>query len=158
MKIRLLVGIVVISNLSMLHADQFSELMDAVARGDNSLPALQTVLDSVKTNKKELTISKEALQTLKNYNWPGNIRELKNIIERSVILMQDSELNIDDLPFEIRQHALTSSTGNNASMAAMEQNHIRNILRLTKGNKSEAARILEIGVATLYRKIEEYKL
>lgn len=113
---------------------------------------------ALKTNKKELTISKEALQTLKNYNWPGNIRELKNIIERSVILMQDSELNIDDLPFEIRQHALTSSTGNNASMAAMEKNHIRNILRLTKGNKSEAARILEIGVATLYRKIEEYKL
>lgn len=113
---------------------------------------------ALKTNKKELTISKEALQTLKNYNWPGNIRELKNIIERSVILMQDSELNIDDLPFEIRQHALTFPTGNNASMAVMEQNHIRNILRLTKGNKSEAARILEIGVATLYRKIEEYKL
>ncbi|SDC14927.1 sigma-54-dependent transcriptional regulator [Niabella drilacis] len=113
-----------------------------------------------KTNRKLLHISPEAFRALENYNWPGNIRELKNSIERSVILMQDDELHVDDLPLEIQQyqHPGADAGENPSSLASMEKNHIRRILQFTKGNKAEAARILEIGVATLYRKIDEYRL
>ncbi|MBZ4192290.1 sigma-54-dependent transcriptional regulator [Niabella beijingensis] len=113
-----------------------------------------------KTNRKELSISAEALRALEHYPWPGNIRELKNSIERSVILMQEDELHQEDLPLEIQQHQNQEpgAAENPSSLASMEKNHIRRILQFTKGNKAEAARILEIGVATLYRKIEEYKL
>ncbi|MCF3107260.1 sigma-54 dependent transcriptional regulator [Niabella sp. CC-SYL272] len=113
-----------------------------------------------KTNKKDLRISTEALEALTQYRWPGNIRELKNSIERSVILMQDDELHIEDLPLEVQQYR-SSSAGpgeNPSSLAFIEKTHIRRILQFTKGNKAEAARMLEIGVATLYRKIDEYKL
>ncbi|WP_018626504.1 sigma-54-dependent transcriptional regulator [Niabella aurantiaca] len=113
-----------------------------------------------KTNRKDLRISTEALRVLENYNWPGNIRELKNSIERSVILMQGDELHAEDLSLEIRQYGDQEAglAENPLSLAFMEKNHIRRTLQLTKGNKAEAARILEIGVATLYRKIDEYKL
>ena len=113
-----------------------------------------------KTNRKDLRISSTALHALENYNWPGNIRELKNCIERSVILMQDNELQMEDLPPEVQQYADqdAASGGHPFSLATVEKNHIRRILQFTKGNKAEAARILEIGVATLYRKIDEYNL
>lgn len=113
-----------------------------------------------KTNRKDLRISSAALRALEDYNWPGNIRELKNCIERSVILMQDDELQIADLPLEVQQYADQESVAGEhpSSLSAVEKNHIRRILQFTKGNKAEAARILEIGVATLYRKIDEYQL
>ncbi|ANH80815.1 sigma-54-dependent Fis family transcriptional regulator [Niabella ginsenosidivorans] len=113
-----------------------------------------------KTNRKNASISKEALELLKHHNWPGNIRELKNVIERGVIVMQGDELHVEDLPFEIQQYAAAAGKANinPCSMAAMEKSHIQRILQFTGGNKAEAARLLEIGIATLYRKIEEYQL
>lgn len=113
-----------------------------------------------KTNRKELRFSPEAFKALEQYRWPGNIRELKNSIERCVILAQGDELQVSDLPLEIQQYHWQGSIPpeNPSSLASLEKSHIRNILQFTKGNKAEAARILEIGVATLYRKIDEYKL
>ena len=112
---------------------------------------------SEKTNKKTLHISDDFLQKLENYSWPGNIRELKNIIERSVILSNGDTLTSDVLPYEMQHQAEKSTKSMSAfSMQSIEKLHIQKVLNYTKGNKAETARLLEIGIATLYRKLEEY--
>lgn len=102
----------------------------------------------------------EFLAKLESYGWTGNIRELKNVIERAVILADGETLTPEHLPYEIQESA--PSTGGKTlsafSMAGIEKLHIQRVLNHTQGNKAEAARLLEIGVATLYRKIEEYNL
>lgn len=111
---------------------------------------------SAKTNKHITKIQPEYLTTLKQHNWPGNVRELKNIIERSVILTTGDTLTIDTLP--INQNFSNTFNTDSFELAEVEKNHIQKVLNHTKGNKTEAARLLNIGVATLYRKIEEFKL
>ncbi|QOG02190.1 sigma-54 dependent transcriptional regulator [Flavobacterium sp. MDT1-60] len=112
---------------------------------------------SEKTNKKTLTISDDFLQKLENYSWPGNIRELKNIIERSVILSNGDTLTSDVLPYEMQHQPEKATKSMSAfSMQSIEKLHIQKVLNYTKGNKAETARLLEIGIATLYRKLEEY--
>ncbi|MFH6935909.1 sigma-54-dependent transcriptional regulator [Flavobacterium sp. FlaQc-30] len=112
---------------------------------------------SEKTNKKTLHIADDFLHKLENYSWPGNIRELKNIIERSVILSNGDTLTSDVLPYEMQHQAEKSSKPMSAfSMQSVEKLHIQKVLNYTKGNKAETARLLEIGIATLYRKLEEY--
>ncbi len=114
---------------------------------------------SDKTNKKELQIAPDFLQKLEGYHWPGNVRELKNIIERSVILANDETLSQDVLPYEIQHQQPTTSKALSAfSLQSIEKLHIQKVLNYTKGNKAETARLLEIGIATLYRKIDEYGL
>jgi len=115
-----------------------------------------------KVGKKITSISGDYLNILKKHIWKGNIRELRNIIERSVILEDSQELSIDSLPFDMQQNSTTQSTSDKTlsafSMASAEKLHIQKILNYTNGNKAEAARLLEIGIATLYRKVEEYKI
>ena len=114
---------------------------------------------SAKTNKKDLNISEEYLQKLEFYQWPGNIRELKNIIERSVILANGDTLTGSLLPYEMQhQPSNTHGTISAFAMASVEKLHIQKVLNYAKGNKAEAARLLEIGVSTLYRKMDEYGL
>jgi transcriptional regulator with PAS, ATPase and Fis domain len=113
-----------------------------------------------KTNKKNKQLSTDFLEALKQHHFSGNIRELKNIIERSVILSTSDDLTIDTLPFEIA-HKPTSANGKILSafdLTSVEKLHIQKVLNYTNGNKTEAAKLLGIGAATLYRKIEEYKL
>lgn len=113
---------------------------------------------SGKTNKKELSISSDFLQKLEAYQWPGNVRELKNIIERSVILADDI-LTPDVLPYEIQhQQGNGNKTMSAFSLHSIEKLHIQKVLNYTKGNKAETARLLEIGIATLYRKLDEYNI
>jgi len=90
--------------------------------------------------------------------WKGNIRELKNVIERSVILAEDNELTVETLPIDLRYRESNMANFSTFSMASVEKKQIQKVLNFTKGNKTEAARLLEIGVATLYRKIEQYKI
>jgi len=113
---------------------------------------------SDKINRSRPAVSEEFLSALQTYSWPGNIRELKNVIERSVILASDEGLTTDLLPFEIRTSENRSSTVSAFSIASAEKLQIQKVLNYTKNNKAEAARLLEIGIATLYRKMEEYKL
>lgn len=114
---------------------------------------------SAKTNKRVNKIDEECLEKLESYEWIGNIRELKNIIERSVILADSNILTADLLPFDIQQPRQQSKGTLSAfSMASVEKLHIQKVLNYTKGNKAETARLLEIGIATLYRKIEDYGL
>jgi two-component system NtrC family response regulator len=114
---------------------------------------------SAKTNKQTLSIDPEFLLKLQTYYWPGNIRELKNVIERAVILANDLSLTQDVLPYEI-QHQLDNSnkTMSAFSMQSIEKLHIQKVINYTKGNKAETARLLEIGIATLYRKLDEYNI
>jgi len=114
---------------------------------------------SAKTNKRVEKIEDECLEKLESYEWVGNIRELKNIIERAVILTDSNTLTDDLLPFDIQQPRQQNKGILSAfSMASVEKLHIQKVLNYTKGNKAETARLLEIGIATLYRKIEEYRL
>jgi DNA-binding NtrC family response regulator len=113
---------------------------------------------SEKTNKKTLQIAPDFLQKLEAYHWPGNVRELKNIIERSVILSDDN-LTSAVLPYEM-QHQENSNTKSISafSMQSVEKLHIQKVLNYAKGNKAETARLLEISIATLYRKLDEYNI
>lgn len=100
-------------------------------------------------------------EALDSQPWKGNIRELRNVIERSMIVCESGYLDIADLPFDIQnahyEHSNDSSPGS-FELSAMERRHIARVLEYTKGNKTEAARLLKIGLTTLYRKIEEYKI
>lgn len=104
-------------------------------------------------------VSPAFLATLDQQPWKGNIRELRNVIERSLIVCEGSRLDIADLPLDIQnahyEHSAEVSPGS-FELSAMERRHIARVLEYTKGNKTEAARLLKIGLTTLYRKIEEY--
>jgi DNA-binding NtrC family response regulator len=124
------------------------------------IPVLANHFTSVfaaKTNKSVPGLQKEYLEALQHYNWPGNIRELKNIIERSVILNDESQLSAKNLPVELQTETDNHFTSA-FDLAAVEKQHIKKVLVYTKGNKTETARLLNIGLTTLYRKIEEYHL
>ncbi len=112
-------------------------------------------ISSEKANKTGLHFNNEATGLLNRYNWKGNIRELRNVIERAVILA-DSSIMPEDLPYEIQSATETSSS--DLSLGAVERNHIQKVLKYTGGNKTKAAEFLEIGLTTLYRKLEEYNL
>jgi two-component system, NtrC family, response regulator len=111
---------------------------------------------SGKSNRKLKEISKEALKLLEAHFWKGNIRELKNIIERAVILENSDYLTADALPYDIQSGSHASI--NSFDLASMEKQHIQKVLAFASNNKTEAARLLNIGLTTLYRKMEEYNI
>lgn len=114
-----------------------------------------------KTNKKINKISDDYLEILKCHTWKGNIRELKNVIERSVILTDGTELNVASLPVELQQINSDISAGRKLSafdLAGAEKIHIQKVLNYTNGNKTKTAELLGIALTTLYRKIEEYQI
>lgn len=111
---------------------------------------------SAKLKKRIAHMDSVFLKQLKNYSWKGNIRELKNIIERAVILCESETLTCDLLPIEITNCESTNSSNLDSSLASMEKNHIQKMLLYTKGNKTKTAEVLGIGLTTLYRKMEEY--
>ncbi|MCV9933341.1 sigma-54 dependent transcriptional regulator [Flavobacterium sp. LS1R47] len=114
---------------------------------------------SEKINKKALSIDEGFMQKLETYQWPGNVRELKNVIERSVILVNDDVLTEDVLPYEMQHQVVKTNKSVSAfSMQSVEKLHIQKVFNYTKGNKAETARLLEIGIATLYRKLDEYNI
>lgn len=110
---------------------------------------------SDKVNKAALTMDPEFIKALHNHSWKGNIRELKNVMERVVILAEDSHITAELLPFEF--HRIPSEQ-NSMKMEEVEKHHIHKVLHYTRGNKTETARLLGIGLTTLYRKIEEYHI
>lgn len=109
-----------------------------------------------KTNKKPFQLEDIFLEKLQAYHWPGNIRELKNCIERAVILAPHQELSADLLPADMQAPVQQQNGLSAFDLASMEKLHIQRVLNHTRSNKAEAARLLNIGLATLYRKIEEY--
>jgi two-component system, NtrC family, response regulator HydG len=121
-------------------------------------------------------ISKQALRALISYDWPGNVRELENAIERAVIIAAGRQIELDDLPEAIgniaakretlaraeRAQAASEGRGTTmeidvpSSMDEIERRAIEATLDYTSGDKTKAARLLNIGRKTIYRKLEQY--
>ncbi len=115
---------------------------------------------SLDLNKKVTGISREAEQYLKTYEWKGNVRELENILERAINIMEDNEIiDIKDLPKELTGKKIEIMPKKLQDvLAESEKNAIIFALRAAKGNKTKAAKILDIGRTSLYEKIEKYKI
>jgi two-component system response regulator HydG len=96
------------------------------------------------------------------YDWPGNARELRNCIERAVMLTHSDSVGVDVLPQKIRDHksghllVVTDDPSEMISLEALERRYVLKVVETCKGNKSKAARVLGIGRKTLYRKLEAY--
>jgi two-component system, NtrC family, response regulator len=111
-----------------------------------------------KTNTAIHAIGKDFMDHLQQQQWKGNIRELKNVMERAVILNNGNELMIGSLPPEMQQMQYGKQNLSAFDLASVEKLHIQRVLNHTRGNKTETAKLLNIGLTTLYRKIEEYGL
>lgn len=110
---------------------------------------------AAREKKGPLRLSKSAISLLERYPWKGNIRELRNVMERAVVLTDTNVILPEHLPYDLQKQ----DTGtNNLSLASVERNHIQRVLHHTRGNKTRAAEFLGIGLTTLYRKMEEYHL
>eukprot|EP01037_Dinobryon_pediforme_P008423 gene8423-8511_t len=114
----------------------------------------------IKVKKQFVGLTDKFVEKLETYNWPGNIRELKNIIERAVILADENVLDETLLPYEMQEPQPTKSGGalSTFDLSSIEKIHIQRVLNHAHGNRAEAARLLNIGVATLYRKLKDYGL
>jgi len=117
---------------------------------------------SEKYDKQIEGISPEAQQSLMAYGWPGNVRQLRNIVENLVVLASGPVIGTENLPPEVKP-VLTEGPGGMSnlvgiSMEQAEKELIKNTLKITDGNREQAAKMLKIGERTLYRKIKEYDL
>lgn len=124
-------------------------------------------LHSQRHHKEINSITATARRRLMSYDWPGNVRQLKNIIESMVVVDYDQVLDLDDLPDDLavtNNHTAVDTDGKGLagligkSLADLEGMFIAETLEFTGGNREEAARMLGIGERTLYRKIKEYQL
>lgn len=111
-------------------------------------------------------ITEPAMRALMSYPWPGNIRQLRNVVRMMVVMCDHDTLDLRDLPPEIGRvkelgsgaAAAANTLMTEQSMEQVERDHIQKVLEMTGNNRTEAARILKIGERTLYRKIKEYNL
>ena len=113
-------------------------------------------LSTGKMGRKSMRMNDDFKAALLNHGWKGNIRELRNVIERAVILADDDTLTVEALPFEFQVANEENQGGNSLALTSMENKHIRKVLAYTGGNKTKSAELLGIGLTTLYRKMEEY--
>lgn len=109
-----------------------------------------------KNNKRIHSMSSDFLKLLEAHYWKGNIRELKNVIERCVILSDREVLESLLLPFDFNIEKIDASIA--LDLASVEKNHIQKVLLHTYGNKTQTAKLLGIGLTTLYQKIKDYHL
>ncbi len=137
----------------------FKIALPALRERTDDIPLIaQTYLEefNIKSNQRVKEITGELKSKLQTLPWKGNVRELKNVMERMVILAEGESLTESDLPFEYQLD--TGKAPATLSLDGIEKNHIQKVLHLCKGNKAEAAKMLNIGLTTLYRKIDEYQL
>lgn len=114
-----------------------------------------------KTKKNIESVSTRAIKALIEYDWPGNIRELENTIERAVVLSKTNGIDIEDLMY----HGISAATGEAGSVGGkyktleeMEKEYIKAVLQANYGNKSRVAAILGIDRKTLWAKLKKYKV
>ncbi len=106
-------------------------------------------------------ISDEVIETLMNYEFPGNVRELENIIERAVAIAQGPIIELSHLPLDLQQHPHLIRRHKKREFLTLEENereYIEWVLKQTKGNKTRAAEILGIDRVSLWRKLKRYQL
>jgi two-component system response regulator HydG len=114
--------------------------------------------------KRVPTISTPVMRVLRSHPWPGNVREMRNILESMVVIDQDGRLDLDDLPDELqgREEGSPVATAEDSLVGKplkdVEAYYIEQALKVATGNREEAARLLDIGERTLYRKIKDYNI
>ncbi|MEW6615171.1 MAG: sigma-54 dependent transcriptional regulator [Thermodesulfobacteriota bacterium] len=117
-----------------------------------------------RTSKSIVGFTEGALDLLEQYEWPGNIRELKNVVERAVAFCRTEKIQIADLPQEIREIRLKKKLIQHEIetlddvLKAVEKEYLQKILRVTQGRKAKAAELLGINRKTLWEKIKEHQL
>jgi transcriptional regulator with PAS, ATPase and Fis domain len=114
---------------------------------------------AARNGRKGMTISPQAIQLLEEYDFPGNVRELRNIIEQSVLASDGGSLGADNLPDYLRSASrMMRSRARKPSLAEIEAVYIREVLDYTRGNKTKAAGILGISRKNLYEKMRRYNI
>jgi two-component system, NtrC family, response regulator AtoC len=115
--------------------------------------------------KVKTSISTKAMEVLVDYDWPGNIRELENVIERAAILCRDNLIEPQDLSLPNAPSSILTAGGQSDQkigtalpLKEIERMHIEGVLRTFRGNKAESAKILGISLKTLYTKIQQYQI
>jgi DNA-binding NtrC family response regulator len=112
---------------------------------------------SIMMNKQVKSVSKEAMEFLKNHDWPGNVRELENAMERAMVVGKTNSIMVDDLPFHLSKNN-SEFNGDDKTLAGIERKYILRTLNENNWNISKAAQVLEIDRVTLYNKINKYSL
>ncbi len=128
-------------------------------RREDILPLARLLLAeaSERLERKVLSFAPEAADQLLRYGWPGNVRELSNAIERAVALCEGTRVEQDDLPEEVRSAPPSFLPGSSPrTLEDMEREYILAVLARNEGNRSRTAEQLDIGLATLYRKLKQY--
>jgi len=131
-------------------------------RSDDVLPLARILLESVavRLHRKISGLTPAAADQLLRYEWPGNVRELENAMERAVALTRASRIDLEDLPEEVRQARPRPSlaSGQVRPLADVEKDYIVHALQVNGGNQTHTAQQLQIGSATLYRRLRQYGL
>ena len=132
-------------------------------RGDDVLLLAKLFLQEFNKefNRQIKKLDPKTEEQMMSYPWPGNVRELKNVLERGVILCQSEILSPEHLPLEVQgphtPHVKSGVSFGSISLQEMEQLHIMDVLKAVDGNKSKAARILDISRSTLREKLKGYE-
>ncbi len=128
-------------------------------RAEDIVPLVAFLLEKHgrRLGRPDVTVSREAMDLLRQAPWPGNVRELENAIERALVLGQDRVIGPADLP-EFAAAATEARAETIQPLSEVERDQIVRALRLVKGNKAAAARLLGLDRKTLYRKLEGYGL
>ncbi len=113
---------------------------------------------NIETGKSIKRVSEDAMAILMQYKWPGNIRELKNVIERSVVLAKDDIITVNEVGPCVERRIKETTNLEDMSLESMEKNHIASVLKNNNWNISTSAQILGIDRTTLYNKIKKYNL
>ena len=104
-------------------------------------------------NSPNVSVDQSAMNKLQNFDFPGNIRELENMIERAIVVGNGNRITLKDLPLQ-----QSIATNGNESLENIEKKHIAQVLNHHNWNISRAAKTLEIDRVTLYNKIKKYQL
>lgn len=137
----------------------FKILLPSLRNRQSDIPLLADYfiqMSTAKMGRRAMTMHEDFKKSLLNHAWKGNIRELRNVIERAVILTDDDVLTAETLPLEFQINNEENEGAYSLTLAMMENKHIRKVLAYTGGNKTKTAELLGIGLTTLYRKMEEY--
>jgi DNA-binding NtrC family response regulator len=106
----------------------------------------------------EFELTEGALRALQGYSWPGNIRELRNVLERAVLITGNPVLTEQDLHFDVQVEQNLVSSGQFRTLEEMERHYIEQVLRKENGRVETAARKLGIPRSSLYSKLKQYKI
>jgi len=145
--------------------NEFKIMVPALRQRKGDLPQFIQhfiTLSNAELGRNVKKVSDDAMQIFTNYEWPGNLRELKNIIKRAVLLSKGNTIEKDVLPEELIMETLTNPSDSEFDLKALQETNEREMILKTlqevKNNKSKAARLLNIDRKTLYIKLAKYDI